>query len=141
MTYTINNTTLTNLVNEEISRIAASAYSDDGNSLYDSVVTYSRDADAVSRALKDALDAVIGRTVDICTYIPGTPALSLYAPDMDSSKEGAVSDEVTRAISLGAVSILLKEKLPARSEEYADRSKSALDIAVELLKTRTAPSR
>lgn len=141
MTYSVNSTTITNLVEEEVSRVAAAAYSDDGGSLYDSVVIHSNDADTVSRMIRDGVDAVVRRAADICTVIPSPLALSLYAPDMDSSKEDAVEDELTRAISLGAVSTWLKEKLPARSEEYAVRANAALDAAIAMLKTRTKPTR
>ena len=141
MTYTINNTTITNLVTEEVSRVAAAAYADDGTSLYDSIVIHSRDANDVSRAIKDAVDAVIKRAVDICTYIPATPALSFYAPDMDSTKETAASDEVTRAIVLGAVSVWMREKYPVRYQDYADRSAAALNNAIAMIKTRTTPTR
>ena len=139
MTYTINNTTLTNLVTEEVSRVAAAAYSERGD-LYDAVVIHSRDADSVSRMIKDAIDSIVKRTSDICTYIPATPALSLYAPDMDSTKETMVSDEVTRAIALRATGLWLSEKLPARSEEFITRSDLALQNAINYLKTRTKPT-
>lgn len=141
MTYTINNTTITNLVTEEVSRVAAAAYADDGTSLYDSIVIHSRDANDVSRAIMDAVDAVVRRTTDICTYIPATPALSFYVPDMDSTKETLASDELTRAISLWAVSIWMREKYPARYQDYADRAAAALDAAVAMMKTRTTPTR
>ena len=141
MTYTVNNTTLTALVTEEVSRVAAAAYSDDGTSLYDSVSIKSRDADTVSRMIRDGVDAVAARSADICTVIPSPLALSLYAPDMDSTKENMTKDELDRAISLWAVSTWLKEKLPDRSEEYLARANEALEKAVIYLKTRTAPSR
>ena len=141
MTYTVDNTTITNLITEEVSRVATSAYSDNGTSLYDSVVIHSRDADSVSRLIKDGIDAVVRRTADICTVIPSPLALSFYTPDMDTTKESAVGQEITRAITLGAVSTWLSEKLPARAKEYSDRAIAALNIAVGLMKTRKTPTR
>lgn len=130
-------TTLADLVAEEVSRVANAAYSDDGVSLYDSISIKSRDADTVSRMIRDGLDAVVNRTADICTVIPSPLALSLYAPDMDSTKENVVKDELDRAISLWAVSAWLKETFPVRFEEYAARSGAALQNAIVMLKTRT----
>lgn len=141
MTYTINNTNLTNLITEEVSRVAAAAYSDDGASLYDFVAIHSRDADTISRMIRDGVDAIATRARDICTIIPSPLALSLYAPDMDASKEGIVSDELTRSISLSAVAAWLSERLPARAKEYSDRANNALNIAIGLLKTRKLPTR
>lgn len=141
MTYTVNNTNITNLITEEVSRVAASAYSEDGASLYDSVAIHSRDADTISRLIRDGVDAIARRTTDICTIIPSPLALSFYVPDMDSSKEGAAGDEITRAITLGAVATWLSEKLPARAKEYAERSIAALNIAIGIMKTRKLPTR
>ena len=140
MTYTIDNTTLTNLITEEVSRIAAAARSDDGASMYDSVAIHSRDDGAVSRMIRDAIDSIVKRTLDICTVIPSPYSLSLYAPDMDSTKESMVRDELTRAITLRACSIWLSEKLPSHSEDYSTRADAALQNAVHMLKTRTQPT-
>ena len=141
MTYTINSTTLTDLITEEVSRVAAASYSDDGGSQYDAVAIHSRDADTIDRMIRDGVGAVARRLVDICTVIPSPLALSIYVPDFDTTKETMAKDELDRAISLGAVATWLKEKLPSRSEEYATRANNALEIAVGLLKTRTAPTR
>ena len=141
MTYTIDIPGITALVHEEVSRVAGMAYSDDGASLYDSIAIRSRDADTVSRMIRDAVDAIVARTADICTYIPSPQSLSLFAPDMDSSKEPVVTAELTRAISLSAVAAWLKERKPDRAAEYADRANAALNEAVVILKTRKLPVR
>lgn len=141
MLYAIHNADLTALITEEVSRIAAGAYSDDGVSLYDSIAIHSRDADDVSRAIRDAVDAVVRRTADICTYIPATPALSFYVPDMDTTKETLVGNELDRAISLGATATWLREKYPSRAQEYTDKANVALELAIGYLKTRTQPTR
>ncbi len=141
MTHTIDTSDIAALITEEVSRVAAAAYSEDGTSLYDSINILSRDAATVSRLIWDSVDAIVHRTSDICTLIPSPLALSFYAPDMDPSKESAVKDEIDRAISLGACAAWFKEKAPARAEEYLTRANTALDVAVGLLKTRKAPSR
>ena len=141
MTYTIDTTGITNLVTEEVSRIAGNSFSDDGASLYDSIAIHSRDADTVSRLIRDAVDAIVKRTADICTYVPSPEALSFYAPDMDASKEPQVAAELTRAISLSAVAGWLKDCKPDRATEYTERANAALDIAVGILKTRKQPTR
>ena len=141
MTYTIDIPGITALVHEEASRVAGMAYSDDGASLYDSIAIRSRDADTVSRMIRDAVDAIVARAADICTYIPSPQSLSLFAPDMDSSKEPVVTAELTRAISLSAVAAWLKDRKPDRAAEYADRANAALNEAVVILKTRKLPVR
>lgn len=141
MTHTIDTSDIAALINEEVSRAAAAAYSEDGTSLYDSITIHSRDAATVSRLIWDSVDAIVRRTADICTLIPSPLALSFYTPDMDTSKESAAKDEIDRAISLGACAAWFKEKLPSRAEEYLNRANTALDLAVGLMKTRIAPSR
>ena len=52
-------------VKEEVSRVAASAYDGDGQSLYESIMVYSRDADDLKRLFKDALSRLTERSRDI----------------------------------------------------------------------------
>ena len=140
MNYTVNTTTLTNLVTEEVSRVAAASYAEDGTSLYDAISIKSRDADTVSRLIRDGVDAAAARLADICTIVSSPLALTINVPDMDSTKETMAKDELDRAISLWAVAAWLKEKMPSRVEEYAERAGAALQNAIVMLKTRTTPT-
>lgn len=58
------------VIDEEISRAADSAYSEDGTPLYDSVVNTERDAETISRLVEDAIRDFASRAYDICKYAP-----------------------------------------------------------------------
>lgn len=154
MDYHINYNELFDLISEEVSRIANEAYDQDGNSLYDGIRLTSADIDTVRRMERDAVNALVKRTEDICTPIPGgnteaedgtitavLPSLEFYVPDFDLFFEDAVSEEITRYITLDTVAAWCRSRCPAKVEEYAGRGQAAMDKAVALLKAIKAPRR
>lgn len=143
--YTVNYSTLWDRIDEELSHIADAAYSDDGVSLYDTITLTFKDNAIVNRFIADALDSLVHRTFDITKYAPqaGTPVvmrLSFDVPDFDASMQDAAMDEVTRYITLSAVTELLKRRRPALVPEYETRRQGAMDKAVTLLKSRKYPT-
>lgn len=145
MIYTINSATIYNLANEEISRAAAAAYSEDGVSLYDSVVLHSNDADEVARLQGDAVNTIVKRTWDVVTILTsdssGNPRLQFDVPDMDSSLEAAVTAELTRFIVLNIAAAWFQSRAKDRVEEFANRAQVALDKVSHYLHTRKTPTR
>lgn len=154
MDYQIDYTGLFELVNEEVSRIANEAYDQDGNSLYDGIRITSADVDIITRLERDAVNALIKRTQDICTPVSGRtyeaedgtpvvelPKLEFDVPDFDLFFEEAVNDEITRYITLNVVAAWSQSRCPAKVEEYTNRGQVAMDKAVHLLKAIKAPRR
>lgn len=141
MTYVVDNLGISALIAEEVSRVAAAAYADDGTSLYDSVAIHSRDTDTLSRLIDDAVSGIARRAADICTVIPSPLALSFYVPDFDDSKETIVENALSRSISLIACAAWMRDKLPSRAAEFTDRANASLNVAIGLLKTRITPTR
>lgn len=66
--YILNEQEVLAVVDEEIARAADSAYSEDGTSLYDSVINTERDAATISRLMGDAMRTFASRAYDICKY-------------------------------------------------------------------------
>ena len=132
------------LVKEEVSRVAASAYDDGGNSLYDAIIIKSRDEATVERMYKDALSALMRRTADIMDYErddEGEDVISYKVLDIDPDTLPVVADEITRYMSLNIVGAWLQERYVPASQGYVERGQLSLDKAVHLLKTRRAPRR
>lgn len=147
MYYVINKDSLREKVYEEVSRVADEAYSEDGVSLYDSVILTDKDTPAVERSIDDAVGLLVRRVSDICTYSPlienetVTPRLLFNVPDISASNEAAVTDETTRYIVLLVSSELFQSRRSSVVPEYSTRAQTTLDNLVNLLRTRTTFTR
>lgn len=154
MDYIIDNEALYALIDEEVSRAADEAYADGGVPLYDSVVLTEKDRATADRFMADAVNAFASRCADICTYgnvaIPdavtdeselGQLKLIFYVPDMPSAIENAAKEEITRYIALFASNGFFQTRRAGLVPQYAERVQQAMDKAVTLLRTRTAPTR
>lgn len=159
MYYTIYNDELYTPISREVSRAADEAYSDSGQSLYDSVVLTSRDYSTVDKCIDDAVSALVSRAFDICKYSPetkeveaegdeegetetvltGRMRLHFYVPDMDPSMEDAAKAEISRYIALFVCSKVFATRRPALAQPYLDDAQAALNKAITILKSRKAP--
>ena len=144
--YIVDYTALFGKIDEEVSRIADTAYSDQGVSLYDEIVITRRDYDVVMAMMNNALSSIVNRCKDICLYSPTavgsteTMRLAFYVPDFEETSNGdAVRDELSRFIAYASVAQFFTQRHPASVPEYTDRAQAALTKAVSLLKTRKAP--
>lgn len=145
MLYLINHHSLYDLIYEEISRVAKDEFSEDGTSLYEAIVLHSADRDDINRLQDDAVNTLVKRMYDIVTILPrnaaGLPGLQFNVPDLDTSTEDIISEEISRFIVLNTVSAWFQRKLNAKAPEFAARSQVALDKAAQMLHTRKAPQR
>lgn len=79
----INKKELLDNIQEEISRVAKSAYDGEGKSLYDTIIPYTRDADTIERLINDAISRLTDRSRDILVeYVKGKMPEELYHVDM-----------------------------------------------------------
>jgi len=141
-TYTIDRDAILEVVDEEVSRIADSAYGEDGTPLYDFVTITDRDADPLDRLVSDAVASVAARFRDVCRHSVsgGSEALEFYVPDFDETNNGDLAeDEISRYIIYSVTAKFLAQRHPASVPEYTDRANAALQKAVSILKTRKAP--
>lgn len=145
MTYLINSTELYDKIDEEISRVAAAAYSENGDSLYDSIVLHSNDKGEIERLQGDAVNSLVKRNYDIITIVPrnaqGLPGLQFNVPDIDTSTEEIIREEIGRYIVLNVCAAWFQARAKDKVEEFAARGQVALDKASVMLHTRKAPSR
>lgn len=143
MEYTIDLTVLKALVDEEVAKVADGAYSDSGESLFDSVVLTSRDDALVARAIEDAVHAFVARAFDICKYITRDESeddrLIFHVPDFDDTMEGAALSEITHYVVFAATAAILVSRRAQAVPEYNDRAQAALTKAITLLKSRKDP--
>lgn len=139
MEYTIDRTVLFPLIEEEVSRVANESYTDDGDSMYDVIRLTSLDNATIVRLEDDAIDALVKRTIDICTY--NGSVLYFDVPDFDTYLESATTREITRYIVLNTCAAWFQSRMPGKVDEYANRGQVAMDKAVTYLKSIKAPER
>lgn len=168
MYYVIDKEALYGRVDEEVSRVADEAYTDDGTSLYDTVLLTERDKEMVERYMDDAVSALVTRTFDICKYSPQVvyredgqgnvtdeidhivPRLLFHVPDLDTGMEERtdengelppfISEELSRYIAYYTANAIFLSRRPGVVPQYADRVQAAMNRAVTLLKSRKAPN-
>lgn len=139
MEYVIDKESLKKSAVQEVSRYAASAYGDDGSSLYDAFRVTSRDDSVIERYIEDGISAICVRLFDVATR--GDDAIEFEVPDFDSSMENEVSKELERFVVYRTCSLWIADKNEKESEKYEKRAIASLDKAHILLKSRKAPKR
>lgn len=143
MEYVIEKTTLYDLIDEEVSRMADRAYAEDGSSLYDAIRILDRDADTVDRMISDSVSVLASRFRDVIAPVAEEPSvsLSLYLPDMEDSMQPVAERELTRFLVMQTVALWSQEKFAQQYEGYVALATSALEKAERALFTRRRPTR
>lgn len=145
MDYTIINTAIYDLVDEEISRVADDAYAEDGTPLYDGIVLHSKDKAEIKRLQADAINTIVRSLYDLVPIKPsdkdGNPVLSFYVPDIDTSTEPIIAEELNRFVVLSICYLWLRAHAADKAEDYATRANDAISKASALLHTRKRPTR
>lgn len=143
MRFNIDKHTVLALVTEEVSRVADESFAENGESLYDSVILTSKDADTIERFFADACHELIRRTFDICESFSLTDDfwINYYIPDFDETNSEVTREELERYLSLQICASLFKSRRALAVPEYSERAAKAMDTAVTLLKSRKTPIR
>lgn len=140
MDYTIATSTIKELVNEEVSHVADAAYSDDGTSLYDSIVLTEKDDNLVDRFINDAVRLLARATYDICKFASGK--LVFDVPDFDATTQATyVADAINRYIAMYVAAGFFQQRRPSVVPEYTNRVQDAMNEAITLLRKREAHTR
>lgn len=139
MTYEINQQKLEARVVNEISRVAASSYSDDGGSLYDFIKVTSRDKDIIKEYCQGAVTAICVAFAEYATK--GTGTIELNFPDLDITLGSSAQEELDRYVVYHACSDWFRDKSVKDVERYTERAADALNKANMLLKSRKPPKR
>lgn len=127
-------------IEEEISRVASQAYSQDGVPLYDNIVLKSRDRGTIDAYIEDALNTIVAQTEHLSRRTPEGD-IEVSNPDMDPSQEEYAVQELARFVVLNTVSAWLQDRFADRAPEYAARGQAALTKAITILHQRTTPTR
>ena len=143
MEYVIDKTTLYDLIDEEVSRMADRAYAEDGTSLYDAVRILDRDADMIDRMVSDSVSTLVSRFRNVLALVSTESgvSLSLYLPDMEETMQPVAYDELTRFLVMQTVALWSQLKSTQEYEGYVARATAALDKAEMALLTRRRPTR
>lgn len=143
MDYTINTTTLLPKIDELISQVADQAYSEDGQSLYDSIILTEKDADIVKALISDAANTLAGNASDICTRETGVSSdkLVFNIPDHPSEQETATTNAISGFIALSVCMNIFRSRYPAQVPVFEAQAQAALQKTLTLLRKRTKVTR
>lgn len=137
---TINRDNVLEGVREEVSRVAASAYDGEGQSLYDAIMVYERDESTLERLFDDALSHLTERSRDILNQYTKTSdtvrVLEYYLPDFSGGLMDMVEADVKRYMVQHITAQWLIEKQYKRAEDYVAHANAVLDETIEHLKIR-----
>lgn len=132
---------ITNIFNEakaEISRIAASAYSEDGVSLYDTIRVTSRDADYLEDYFEGAMANMNVRFKGLAPYDSAEEEVSLPLEDSVAT-ENELQPILRKYIVSSICADWFRRKYVVKHEEYAAEAQNCLEKIVVLVKTRREP--
>ena len=135
--YYINKNKITPLIEKEVSRVAASAFAEDGTPLYDTIVITSRDADTIKEMIEDAATAMLTRFSDIATYSSGLFEFDI--PEERTHDIMTIGKVIERFIVMNVVSAWMIQKHTAKAEEYGARATDALNKIEKLLYEKLPP--
>lgn len=135
--YYINKKKIFPLIEKEVSRIAASAFAEDGTPLYDAIVITSRDADTIHEMIDDAATAMLTRLSDIATYSSGLFEFDI--PEERTHDIMTIGKVIDRFIVMNVCSAWMIQKHTAKAEEYGARSTDAITKVERLLHEKLPP--
>ena len=135
--YYINKNKMLPLIEKEVSRVAASAFAEDGTPLYDAIVIKSRDVDTVKDMIEDAATAMLTRLADIATYSSGLFEFDI--PEERTHDITTIGKVVDKFIVMNVCSAWMIQKYPIKAEEYGARSTDALNKVERLLLEKLPP--
>lgn len=138
--FTINRGNVLEGVREEVSRVAASAYDGEGQSLYDAIMVYERDESTLQRLFDDALSHLTDRSRDILNQYTKTSdtvrVLEYYLPDFSDGLMDMVTADIQRYMTQHITAQWLIEKQYKRAEDFVAHANAVLDETIEHLKIR-----
>ena len=135
--YYINKNKILPQIEKEVSRVAASAFAEDGAPLYDAIVIKSRDTDTVKDMIEDAATAMLTRLADIATYSSGLFEFDI--PEERTHDVTTIGKVVDKFIVMNVCSAWMIQKYPLKAEEYGARSTDALNKVERLLLEKLPP--
>lgn len=135
--YYINKNKILPLIEREVSRIAASAFAEDGTPLYDAIVITSRDDSTIKDMIDDAATAMLTRLSDIATYFSGQFEFDI--PEERTHDIMTIGKMIDRFIVMNVCSAWMIQRHKIKAEDYGARSTDALEKVERLLREKLPP--
>ena len=135
--YYVNTNKVLPLIEREISRVAASAFAEDGSPLYDAIIPYSRDVDVLKELIEDALTAMLTRLSDIATL--SSNLLEFDIPEERTHDINTIGKAIDRYVVMNVCSAWMIQKYAVKAEEFGARSTDAIEKVERLLREKLPP--
>lgn len=133
----INRKKLLPSIEREVSRVAASAFAEDGTPLYDSIVIMSRDTDTINEMIDDAKSALVTKLSDIASMT--SDLIEFDVPEERTHDIMVIGKVIDRFIVMNVCSAWMIQKYRDKAEEYGARSTDALNKVERLLYEKLPP--
>ena len=140
MDYIVNRSTIKARVEGAIARLAASQYSDDGTSLYDSIINSSADESIIDGYIDDAISGIVARLANICKD-DGNGHITIDAPEMVSVNINMATLNLNEYIFHSVIDNWCLDKAPDLAPRYSAQADKCLEKAISVIKTRKIPTR
>jgi hypothetical protein len=135
--YYVNKNKMLPLIEREVSRVAASAYSEEGVPLYDAIRITSRDEDTLKDMIDDAMTAMLTKLSDITTLSSGFFEFDI--PEERTHDIMTIGKAIDRFIVMNVCAAWMLQKYSAKAEEYGARSTDAINKVERLLQEKLPP--
>lgn len=129
--YKIDTDAVLEVVREEVSRVAAAAYTEEGTSMYDAIIITSKDFNVLEHLIEDSVSALLTRFSGIATKDKYTIYFDL--PDSRSHGMDVIAPEIDRFLAMNTCAAWLLQKYKSEAESYGVRAKDALGKAEQLM--------
>lgn len=126
-------------IQEQISKIAADAYQEGGQSMYDAIVMHTRDVNELNKMISSTVITLVAAFGELVS-IDGN-FLDFRLPDWDDTKTNMASTQATRFVTFDVTKKWLVLKFPSRMDEYDKKAQEAFDNLRSMIYTRKTPSR
>lgn len=133
----INKKKILPLIEKEIARVAAAAFSEDGVPLYDGIINTSRDTDTLKEMIDDAKTALVTRFSDVATMT--SDLLEFDIPEERTHDIMTIGNVIDRFVVMNVCSAWMLQKYVPKAEEYGARSTDAINKIERLLYEKLPP--
>ena len=145
MDYTISKDNILTTVKDITSRVAAQAYAENSQSLYDGILITSGDAPQLDRFLEEGINAIITRAADICTRSttqnPFVDKLVFDVPDITTGAAAIAPSLLNSYLAYFTSAKWFAARYASAFVEYDKRATSSLEEAIKQLRKRQIISR
>lgn len=135
--YCIDTDKIIETIREEVSRVAALAYTEEKVSMYDVINITSKDYNVIDGLIADAKNKLVSRFSDVAVMHDDT--IVFYIPETRTHPMCVIAPALDRYIALDVCAAWFLQREKMKVEEYTARAAEALSVAERLVYEKLPP--